>query len=231
MVNTQNAPVDDNASMGAARIRVLLVDDHVMFTESLSRILASESDIEVVGAVTTASDALRGVATHRPDVVLMDFELPDGTGTTAAALVKRDFPETAVVMLTAHIDEQVLLDAIEAGCSGYVTKDEAVREVVAAVRAAHAGEALISPQMLARLLPRLRRASQLAGRANDLTTRELEVLRLLAQGLTNQEIADRLMITLNTARNHVQATISKMEAHSKLEAVASAVRSGIIRYE
>lgn len=202
-----------------------------MFSESLSRVLAGEADIEIVGTAATVADALREVALTRPDVVLMDYELPDGPGTRAAAIVRRDFPMTAVVMLTGHANEQVLLDAIEAGCAGYVTKDEAVREVARAVRAAHAGEALISPQMLGRLQPRLRRVQPRTGRGSTLTTRELEVLRLLAQGMTNREVADRLAIRLNTARNHVQSAIRKMDAHSKLEAVASAVREGIIGYD
>lgn len=220
------------ADSGDARAptRVLLVHDHVMFSESLRRVLELEADIEIVGTATTAREAIESVARYRPDVVLMDQELPDAPGTAAAAQVKLDYPETAVVMLTGHIDEGVLLDAIEAGCSGYVTKDEAVGAVVDAVRAAHAGEAVISPQLLIRLLPRLRRAGERSGRRNQLTTRELEVLRLLARGLTNQEIAAQLTISLNTARNHIQSTITKLHAHSKLEAVASAVRDGIIRF-
>jgi DNA-binding NarL/FixJ family response regulator len=131
-------------------------------------------------------------------------------------------------MLTGFAEDDVLVAAIEAGCSGYVTKHNAVDEVVSAVRAAAAGEALISPSMLARLLPKLRRGYQ--GLGSDITPRELEVLRMLAEGLSNRAIADKMSISLHTVRNYVQSLLTKLQAHSKLEAVAAAVKEGIIRY-
>jgi DNA-binding NarL/FixJ family response regulator len=214
--------------MDGEPIKVLVVDDHQMFTEGLVRVLAEASDIQVVataGSVVGSRDAAR---LHEPDVVLMDFELSDGDGAKATQLIKEDLPNTKVVMLTSFTDESVLVAAIEAGCSGFVTKHKAVEEVVAAVRAAYEGEALISPSMLARLLPKLRRSSR--GIGSDLTPRELEVLRLLAEGLSNGAIAEKLVISLHTVRNHVQSIIMKMQAHSKLEAVTVAVREGIIQY-
>jgi len=165
---------------------------------------------------------------HAPDVVLMDYELPDGTGVDAAERIKAELPDTKVVMVTSYTDEGVLVRAIEAGCSGYVTKHKVIEEVVSAVRAAAAGEALISPAMLARLLPKLRPTKR--GVGADLTSREIEVLSLLAEGLANQAIADKLVISVHTVRHHVQNIITKLQAHSKLEAVATAAREGIIRY-
>jgi len=139
-----------------ARIRVLIVDDHQMVAESLAAALQPEPDIELVGIAGTALEAKRLAETERPDVVLMDFRLPDQDGAAATEAIKARRPETQVVMVTSADDEAVLLRCIEAGCSGFIPKDRPVRELVEAVRAVHAGEALVSSPMLARLLPRLR---------------------------------------------------------------------------
>lgn len=210
------------------RIKVMLVDDHQMVVQGLLRILGEQSDIEVVATAGSVEDAAASARMHRPDVVLMDYELPDGNGIQAAERIRTDRPDTKVVMLTSYTDESVLVAAIEAGCSGYVTKHKVVEEVVDAVRAASQGEALISPAMLARLLPKLRPSKR--GLGSDLTSREIEVLKLLAEGLSNQAIADKLVISVHTVRHHVQNIITKLDVHSKLEAVATAAKEGLIRY-
>jgi two-component system response regulator DevR len=207
---------------------VLVVDDHLMFAQAIVKALSDEADIEVLGIAGTTAEARAAAAEHRPDVVLMDYELPDGTGAATTAAIRSNDPETKVVMVTSFDDEQILIEAIEAGCAGFVTKHKAIEEVVAAVRAASIGEALISPSMLARLLPRLNRSYR--GFGSDLTPREKEVLDLIALGLSNQAVAERLVISAHTVRNHVQNLLTKLHAHSKLEAVATAVREGIIRY-
>jgi DNA-binding NarL/FixJ family response regulator len=185
-------------------------------------------DIVVVDVVGTASDGIAAATRLRPDVVLMDYALPDADGVTAAALIKQQTPGTQVVMLTgAGDDEAVALRAMEAGCSGFLGKARPVDELLAAVRAAHAGEALIAPSMLVRLLPRLERKYQ--GVGQSLSRRELEVLNVMAEGGSDKEIADRLTISHNTVRKHVQNIIRKLDAHSKLEAVVNAVRHGVIR--
>ena len=214
--------------MSEGPIKVLVVDDHQMFTEGLVKVLGEAADIAVVATASSVAGAYEAAKLHLPDVVLMDFELSDGDGAKATQLIKEDLPTTKVVMLTSFTDESVLVAAIEAGCSGFVTKHKAVDEVVAAVRAAFEGEALISPSMLARLLPKLRRSSR--GLGSDLTPRELEVLKLLAEGMSNSAIAEKLVISLHTVRNHVQSIIMKLQAHSKLEAVTIAVRESIIAY-
>lgn len=208
--------------------RVVIVDDHEMLVQGLRAALAPETDIEVVATAGTVEDGCTAVRLYRPDVVLMDYELPDGDGAQATERIKADVPAVQVVMVTSFDDETVLVRAIEAGCSGFITKHKAVGEVASAVRAAHSGEALISPSMLARLLPRLRRREQ--GPGVDLTPREMEVLKLLAEGVSNAAIAERLVLSLHTVRNHVQNVIGKLGAHSKLEAVANAVREGILRH-
>jgi DNA-binding NarL/FixJ family response regulator len=212
----------------APSIRVLIVDDHRMFAESLARLLSAEDGIEVVATVTTASDGAAAAARHCPDVVLLDQGLPDGDGTAVASDIRRRDAAVNVVMLTGAPDKGVLAAAIEAGCCGFLTKDRAAVEVVAAVRAAARGDAVISPAALARLLPKLR-ATDRSG-ASELTAREQQVVALLAQGLSNKEIATELHLSLNTIRNYVQGTLVKLGAHSKLQAVALAVRTGVIDY-
>lgn len=209
-------------------IRVLLVDDHQMFCELL-RDLLERNGIDVVAAEGAVASGVASAREHRPDVVLLDFELPDGNGVDAAKQILAETPSTAVVMLTGSDNEDTLMAAIDAGCTGFVTKSNAVRDVVSAVRSASEGESLISAQMLARILPRLRRG---AGRSSGsaLTPRELDVLRLMAEGLTNSAIAARLVLSTHTVRNHVQAILEKLGAHSKLEAVAIAAREGLVRY-
>ncbi|MFA5890242.1 MAG: response regulator transcription factor [Actinomycetota bacterium] len=208
------------------RIKVLIVDDHKVFAEGLMKALEDQPGIEVVGMAHSVEAALAGARRGKPDVVLMDFDLPDGNGAEATTQIKQDLPATKVVMLTSFTDEKVLVAAIEAGCSGYVTKHKATEEVLAAVRAAHAGEALISPSMLARVLPRLHRSYR--GLGSDLTPREREILTLLADGLATGAIAEALVISPHTVRNHTQSILIKLQAHSKLEAVATAVREGIV---
>lgn len=210
-----------------APIRVMIVDDHELIRESLQFVLRDEAGMEVVASVGSAEEALDAARDKLPDVVIMDYMLPDSDGAAVTRTIKAERPETKVVMLTAAVSDDVLVSSIEAGCSGFVTKERAIEEVVSAVRAAHAGEALISPSMLQRVLPKLRRSPE--GRSvYDLSPREQEVLALLAKGMKNQEIASSLGISLYTVRNHIQGILIKMQAHSKMEAVAIAVRQGLV---
>jgi DNA-binding NarL/FixJ family response regulator len=209
-------------------VDVLIVDDHRMFGESLARLLSDEPGIAVVGLATSGAEAIELSARLQPRVVLMDYELPDKDGVAIAFELRQRDPETMVVMLTGSCDDRVLVAAINAGCSGFLTKDRAAAEVADAVRAAADGEALISPAQLARLLPKLNRTRHSIGA--DLTDREREVLGLLARGQTNKAIASDLYLSLNTVRNYIQSLLTKLSAHSKLEAVSTAVHEGIIDY-
>lgn len=209
-------------------VGVLIVDDHRMFSESLARLLADEEGVDVLGVAATGADAIDMVHRLHPNVVLMDYQLPDQDGVAVTVEVKRQNPSVMVVMLTGSTEDRVLLAAIDAGCSGFLTKDRAAAEVVHAVRAAAIGEALISPALLARLLPKLNRTQRSLG--EDLSDREREILGYLARGMTNKVIAAELFLSVNTIRNHVQSVLAKLGAHSKLEAVSTAVREGIIDY-
>lgn len=205
--------------------RVLIVDDHEMVAQGLSEVLDAEEEIDVVGRAGTVRDAQRMAAQLSPDVVVMDYRLPDGDGLMATTAIRDRDPQTAVVMVTASDHDTVVAAAIEAGCSGFVTKDRAAQDVVAAVRAAARGEAGFPAAVLGRLLGRSRTAPRATG---ALTPRELEVLQLLADGLSTREIAERFVLSISTVRNHVQNILTKLDAHSKLEAVSVAMRQGIV---
>jgi putative two-component system response regulator len=211
-----------------ARIRILVVDDQEIFTQSLVRLLENRADLKVVGTAGSVSAAVAAASAHEPDIILMDFELPDGDGPYATAQIKALTPAVKVIMLTARADEQSLVRAIEAGCSGFVQKEDTVEKLFEAIVATYQGETITAPRDLQPLLRLLRPTHR--GLGFDLTSREREILGLMASGLVNKQIADQLSLTLNTVRNHAQNILNKLQSHSKLEAVATAVREGIIRY-
>lgn len=209
----------------ALPIRLLIVDDHEVFATSLARAIGDDPTIKVVDTVSSGN-AARQATLHGVDVVLMDFRLGDEDGVLLTTTLLGAYPDLAIVMLTATADEAVLSRALDAGCVGFVTKSEPLETVVAAVTRAAAGESVISPALLARLLARSRRDGPHSG--HDLTTREMEVLGLIVAGLTNQQIADQLFVARDTVRNHVASILSKLGAHSKLQAASIAVRRGLI---
>lgn len=207
-------------------IRVMVVDDHRMFVEALVELLDKETDIEVVGTAGGVEEAVRAAARYAPHVVLIDYKLPDGPGVKAAARIQVEHPDTKIVMLTAFEDEATVLEAVEVGCSAFVTKNKAFAEVVSSVRAAHSGETLLPLRETPFSLKGRRRRC----RGAKLTAREVEILKLLVESLSNKAIADQLAISTYTVRNHIQHILTKLNAHSKVEAIAVAVRQGIIHY-
>lgn len=209
-------------------IRVVVIDDHAVFSEALSSVLSLESDLQVVGKGGSVKEALDSVRTHRPDVVLLDIHLPDGSGIEAAERIKAEFPATQIVILTSDEEESVLSAAVQAGVTGYLSKHEATPQVLQAVRAAARGEALIAPYMLGRLLRGLRQSATPAP-ATPLTPKELQVLTELVLGHANEAVARSLNMSPNTVRTHVQNILAKLHVHSKLEAVSFALRAGWIR--
>ena len=207
-------------------IRVLVVDDHEVLASSLAMVLDREPDIVSAGVAHTLDQARMMVRTVQPDVLLLDHRMPDGDGVSAIPEFRALRPDMGVVVLTASAADHVLMAAIEAGASGFLSKTRSIDEVTAAVRAAAAGESVISPEKLARLLPRFQRAG--AYGSTDLTEREREVLSLVAEGLSNAAIANRLVVSVHTVRNHIASMSAKLGAHSKLEALSIAVRQGLL---
>jgi DNA-binding NarL/FixJ family response regulator len=213
----------------AAPVRVLIVDDHEALASCMAQVLDAEPDLLSVGVAGTLRRARVMVRTALPDVVLLDHRLPDGDGVAAIRELRAIRPSAKFVVLTASTGDHVLLDAMEAGASGFLSKTRGMSEVTSAVRAATAGEVVISPEMLARLLPRLSSAGA-GGRGGlrDLTERERDVLALLADGLTNAAIGDRLFLSVHTVQNHIAKLSHKLGAHSKLEVLSIAFREGVL---
>ncbi|MEW6093110.1 MAG: response regulator transcription factor [Chloroflexota bacterium] len=212
-------------------IRLLLVDDHQVVRSGLRMLLASENDVEIVGEAGTAREALEGVANFRPDVVLMDIGLPDMSGIDATREIKHLHPKVAVVALTIHEDEEYFFRMLEAGAGGYVPKRAAPEELLTAIRTAAKGEVYLYPS-LAKLLVRdylsqERTSGTIA--LDGLTDREQEVLKLLAEGRANDDIAKELVISPKTVARHRENIMQKLQLHSRAELVRYAIRKGIIK--
>ncbi len=214
------------------KIRLLLVDDHQVVRSGLRMLLSNESDVEIVGEAGTAREALEKVKLLKPNVVLMDIGLPDMSGIDTTREIKRTNPEVAVVALTIHEDEEYFFNMLEAGAGGYVPKRAAPEELLTAIRAAAAGEVYLYPSM-AKLLVKdylSQEHSVESEKALDgLTEREQEVLRYLADGTANAEIAQALVISEKTVARHRENIMLKLGLHSRSELVRYAIRKGIIK--
>lgn len=209
-------------------IRVLLVDDHTVFVETLSVALGTRKDMTIVGVTTTASEGLEAIATLQPDVALLDVGLPDFNGIELARKLRTASPSTRVVMLTGITDPSLFPQAMAAGACGYLIKEASLEEVADAVRRAHAGQVVVPERSMGRLLET---TPPQKGTGSDLTDRELEVLALLGSGSDAKTIARSLGITWHTTRSYVKSILLKLDAHSQLEAVAKATRLGIFNTE
>ena len=209
---------------------MLLVDEHALFREGLGLALAGVDDIDVAGEAVDGDDALERSVRLRPDVVVMDVRMPEGSGAGAIARIRAARPEIAVLVLTGSQDEEDLVDALRSGATGYLLKDASVEEVADAIRAVARGQGVISPTMTTKLLERfgqlLRRVPD--DRESRLTVRELDVLRLVVKGLSNREIARDLFISQNTVKNHVRNILEKLHVRSRTEAATLAMRERLL---
>ena len=214
-----------------SEIRLLLVDDHEVVRTGLRMLLESQSDIKILAEASTGAEAIQMAIEFKPDVVVMDITLPDITGIEATRRLKERQPEIAVVALTIHEDEQYFFEMLQAGASGYVPKRAAPEDLISAIRAAFAGEIYLYPSLAKALV------SDYLGRSRTdpeeasleaLTPREEEVLELLAEGLSNDEIADRLVISRHTVARHRENLMGKLNLHSRSELVKYAIRKGLI---
>jgi DNA-binding NarL/FixJ family response regulator len=213
--------------MGEEVITVLVVDGHQTFAELLGVALRGQPDLRYVGHARNGEQALRLAAELRPDVILLDPELPDADGIAIAELLRHRQPDTRVVILTASNEATLVGRATAAGASGFLSKNGALGDVLHAVHTAHGGGMTVSTDILARLL---RSTTPVVGpRGGGLTAREHEVLELMGSGLDPRAIARRLGISVHTCRGYVKAVLAKLDAHSQLEAVAVATRRGLIQ--
>jgi DNA-binding NarL/FixJ family response regulator len=211
-------------------VRLLLVDDHPVVTSGLVALLEGEPRVDVVGVAASVAQAKGLVASTCPDVVLVDFRLPDGTGVDLARFVGEVMPSAAIVFLSADTSHEALAVAVESGARGFLPKSASPRAIVNAVLCAAEGEMLIPAEMLAEILG-ARGADRTApgGELERFTPREMDVLTLMARGVDTAATARELAIGVNTVRWHVRSLLGKLEAHSKLEAVARAVELGLVR--
>ncbi len=214
-------------------IRVLVVDDHALFRRGLEIVLAAEEDIQVVGEAGDGAEAVEKAADLLPDIVLMDVRMPKRGGIEACTSIKVVAPSAKIIMLTISDEEADLYDAIKAGATGYLLKEISTDEVSAAIRAVADGQSQISPSMAAKLLTEFKSMIQRTDEsklvpAPKLTDRELEVLKLVATGMNNRDIAKELFISENTVKNHVRNILEKLQLHSRMEAVVYAMREKIL---
>ncbi|MFB9376603.1 response regulator [Kineococcus gynurae] len=223
-----------STSEPTASIRVVVVDDHSLYRRGLQMVLSTEDDIEVVGEAEDGAAAVAVVEELLPDVVLMDVRMPRRSGVDACGDVRAVAPSTKILMLTSSEDEDDLFGAIRAGANGYLLKDVPAEDVAESIRAVVGGQSLISPRMAGLLLGEFaaisRRGPERAAVAEGprLSPREMEVLRQLARGLGNRDIAGVLGISENTVKNHVRNILEKLQLHSRMEAVMYAVREKLV---
>ena len=215
------------------RWRLLLVDDHALFREGLAGLFAYQDDFVLVGEAGDAAGALSQTAALQPDIVLMDIDMPGEDGIAATRRLKAEFPEVTVVMLTVHDATNKLLEAIKAGAQGYLVKNIRSAELLEQLRGLRRGEAAITRRMAARILEEFQRGQVAAGvkgeSSQDLTARELEVLELVSDRLSNKEIAARLVISEHTVKNHLKNILSKLHLRSRRQAADYGLARGWVR--
>jgi DNA-binding NarL/FixJ family response regulator len=203
-------------------IRVLLVDDQALFREALHTLLSVQPDIEVVGEGGDGEEALRLVAQHQPDVVLMDLQMPVMDGVAATRRLRTEHPAARVIVLTTFDDDEYVFEGLRAGAIGYLLKDVSAQKLVEAIRSAARGETFLQPSIAAKVVAEFARntAPALAPQSliEPLTSRELDILRLLAGGLNNRDIADQLVITEGTVKNHVTNILGKLGVRDRTQA-------------
>jgi DNA-binding NarL/FixJ family response regulator len=208
--------------------RVLLVDDHELVRQGIAAMLATASDIQIIGNARSGREALEVARKELPDIVLMDVRMPDMDGLEATRKIKEERPRTAVIMLTMHDNPTYLRDAVRAGAAGYLLKDVSKDELVDAVRQVATGGAFIESQMLKGMLSELKPTGQAAPAAKNLTKREREILSLVAEGMSNREIAEKLVLSPETVKSHVAAILEKLNVSDRTQAAIYAVRNGLV---
>ena len=208
-------------------INVLLVDDHEMVRLGVSSYLSIQDDIEVIGEAENGRVGYEKALDLRPDVILMDLVMDEMDGIESTKLILKDWPDAKIIIVTSFIDDEKVYPAIEAGAAGYLLKTSTAHEIAEAIRATQRGERVLEPEVTTKMMDRLTNRTPILH--EDLTNREQEVLLLIAEGKSNQEIADSLFITLKTVKTHVSNILSKLEVEDRTQATIYAFKHGLIK--
>jgi NarL family two-component system response regulator LiaR len=209
-------------------IRIFVADDHPIVRRGIRDLMETEPDIEVIGEATNGRDAIAAVGNLGPDVVLMDLVMAPVDGIEATRQIKARQPEVKILVLTSFATDDKVFPAIKAGALGYLIKDTPPEDLVRAIRQVHQGEATLHPAIAQKLLAEIAQPAEREPIADPLTEREIEVLKLLAHGLTNQEIADKLVISVTTVYSHVSSILSKLHLATRTQAALYALREGYV---
>jgi NarL family two-component system response regulator LiaR len=212
-------------------IRVILADDHAIVRQGTVELLRRESDLNIVGEAGDGKQAVELAMSLRPDVVVMDIRMPVMSGIEAARQIRASLPDTQVLVLSAYDDDQFVISALQAGASGYLLKSATVSELVKAIHQVQAGDTPLDPAIARKVIASMPRATGASLQLVDITARERDILRLLANGLSNRAIADALFISERTVQTHLTSLFAKMQASSRLDAVVMAARRGWITLE
>ena len=232
MIKSSSVTIDAVEGDKVEKITILLADDHAVLREGMRRLLEQHKDMVVLAEAADGEQAVKLVAEVSPNVVLMDIVMPGLNGVEATKLIKKQNPGTAVLILTAYEDERYILGLLEAGVAGYLLKSSTGEEIVKAIRAVHAGESVLHPSVMAKLLARAARSfTELTPQAgkSELTEREMSVLQLAARGMSNKEIAQQLNLAMPTIKAHLVNIFNKMGVASRTEAVLFALKKGWVR--
>ncbi|MEP6888913.1 MAG: response regulator transcription factor [Nitrospirales bacterium] len=218
------------------RIKVLIVDDHRVVREGLSAILQSKESIQVLGEAQDGQEAVEKARSLLPDVILMDVSMPKMTGVEATRIIKREFPHIGIIALTMYEEQQYIFDLVRGGATGYLLKDSDSDQIVKAIQAVYRGESLIHPAVASKILAEFSLLAQKKGKKSgwvehDLTEREITVLRLVADGKTNKEIANNLDLSEKTVKNHVRNIFHKLQVYDRTQAAILAIRKGLIELD
>lgn len=210
--------------MAAMAIRIFLVDDHEIVRRGLRELLTSEGDLEVIGEAGTAEEAVGRILATEPDVAVLDVRLGDGNGAEVCREIRSRRPETACLMLTSYADDDALFNAIMAGAAGYVLKQVRGSDLIDSIRRVAAGQSLLDPALTAKVLERIRKGPEEDSRLSGLTPQERRILELLAEGMTNRQIGEKLYLAEKTVKNYVSTLLVKLGMHRRTEAAAFAAR-------
>ena len=209
-------------------IRVFIVDDHPIVRRGIKDLLETEPGIEVLGEATNGQEAISGIAAAQPDLILMDLVMPEMDGIEATRQIKARWPEVRVLVLTSFASDEKVFPAIKAGALGYLIKDTGPNELVRAIRQVHAGQVILHPLIAQKLLTEVSTPSEAPPTPEPITEREMDVLKLIARGLSNQEIAETLVISVATVYTHVSNILGKLHLASRTQAALYALRAGLV---